>query len=133
MSDPNIYPVLRYADAGKALEWLAKAFGFKENFVVRGDDGTVNHAQMSLGPGIVMFATARDSLGKDNEPDPMTTRHSIYVYVEDVAAHAAQAEAAGAEITRALENTDYGSREYAARDFEGNHWSFGSYQPRAGA
>lgn len=48
MSDPNIYPVLRYADAGKALEWLAKAFGFKENFVVRGDDGTVNHAQMSL-------------------------------------------------------------------------------------
>jgi hypothetical protein len=48
MSDPNIYPVLRYADAGKALEWLAKAFGFKENVVVRGDDGTVNHAQMSL-------------------------------------------------------------------------------------
>jgi uncharacterized glyoxalase superfamily protein PhnB len=86
---------------------------------------------MSLGPGIVMFATAGNPLGQDGEPDPTAARHSIYVAVEDVAAHAARAKAAGAEITREIEGTDYGSQEYAARDFEGNHWSFGSYQPQA--
>lgn len=130
-SAPNIFPVLRYADANKALEWLAHAFSFKENFVVRGDDDTVSHAQMSLGPGIVMFGTTRDSLDNAGETDPLAARHSIYVYVEDVAAHAAQAKAAGAKITRELADTDYGSQEYSARDFEGNHWSFGSYLPKA--
>jgi uncharacterized glyoxalase superfamily protein PhnB len=32
---------------------------------------------------------------------------------------------------RDLQDTDYGSREYAARDPEGNEWSFGTYQPFA--
>lgn len=33
------------------------------------------------------------------------------------------------EIVRAIENTDYGAREYTARDLEGHLWSFGSYLP----
>ena len=37
-----------------------------------------------------------------------------------------------AEIVRELADTDYGSREYAARDLEGNVWSFGTYRPVAG-
>ncbi len=27
-----------------------------------------------------------------------------------------------------LHNTDYGSRDFAIRDPEGNHWSFGTYR-----
>src|SRR6266540_1434370 len=38
---------------------------------------------------------------------------------------------AGAEVVRPLEDTDYGSRGYTARDPEGNLWSFGTYQPAA--
>jgi uncharacterized glyoxalase superfamily protein PhnB len=53
------------------------------------------------------------------------------VAVEDVDAHAERAKAAGAEIVRELNDTDYGSREYAARDLEGNVWSFGTYRPTA--
>jgi uncharacterized glyoxalase superfamily protein PhnB len=30
---------------------------------------------------------------------------------------------------RELEDMDYGSREYSARDPEGNLWSFGTYDP----
>ena len=36
---------------------------------------------------------------------------------------------AGAEIVRELNDTDYGSREYSAKDAEGHHWSFGTYRP----
>lgn len=52
---PNIYPFMRFADSDAALEWLSRAFGFKELVVYRDDEGAVHHAEMSLGPGIVMF------------------------------------------------------------------------------
>jgi uncharacterized glyoxalase superfamily protein PhnB len=118
---PNIYPFLRYADAGAALEWLKTAFGFEERAVYReGDDGPIHHAEISLGPGIVMF-------GPGDADD-----HGIYVAVDDADAHYERAKAAGAEIVREIEDTDYGSREYTARDLEGNVWSFGTYRPTVG-
>ena len=42
--------------------------------------------------------------------------------------------AAGAVVVTALHETDYGSRDFAVRDPEGNHWSFGTYrgEPRKG-
>ena len=38
-----------------------------------------------------------------------------------------RASAAGAEITQQPHDTDYGSRDFAARDPEGNRWTFGTY------
>ena len=40
----------------------------------------------------------------------------------------ARASAAGAEILDPPHDTDYGSRDFAARDPEGNRWSFGTYR-----
>jgi len=114
---PNIYPFTRFADADAALEWLALAFGFEQRDVYRSDDGTIQHAEISLGPGIVMFG----------QGDPAS--QGIYVAVEDADAHYERAKAAGAEIVREIEDTDYGSREYTARDLEGHVWSFGTYRP----
>jgi uncharacterized glyoxalase superfamily protein PhnB len=54
------------------------------------------------------------------------------VVVEDADAHFAHAQAAGAEIVRGLTDQDYGSRDYSARDPEGNLWSFGTYRPEVG-
>ncbi len=58
---------------------------------------------------------------------------SAYVVVDDPDALHDRVRAAGAEVTRALHDTDYGSRDFAIRDPEGNHWSFGTYRgaPRA--
>jgi uncharacterized glyoxalase superfamily protein PhnB len=55
---------------------------------------------------------------------------SVYVVVEDADAHHARAVAAGAEIVLPLRDQDYGSRDYSARDPEGNIWSFGTYRPQ---
>ena len=89
---PNVYPFLRYADAEAALEWLGRAFGFKERAVYRSDDatGTIHHAEISLGPGIVMFGPG----------DP--GEHGIYVAVDDADAHYERAKATGAEIVREI-------------------------------
>lgn len=127
---PNIFPALRYRDANAAIEWLGRAFGFQEKVVHRGEHGEVNHAELALGAGIVMLGQARPAgwLG-GGAPDASASTLSIYVVVADPDAHHQRARAAGAEIVRGLTDEDYGSREYSARDLEGNLWSFGTYDP----
>jgi uncharacterized glyoxalase superfamily protein PhnB len=54
----------------------------------------------------------------------------IYSIVDNgIDAHFERSVAAGAEIVMELHDTDYGSREYMVRDFDGNLWSFGTYRP----
>jgi len=129
---PSIFPVLRYRDAPAAVEFLAEAFGFERRLVTPGPDGTIAHAQLGLGPGTVMLGSAA---GDEGGGMPRSAPHAVaqgpYVYVADVDAHHRRAKAAGAEIAQAPYDTDYGSREYAARDPEGLVWSFGSYLPGA--
>jgi uncharacterized glyoxalase superfamily protein PhnB len=73
------------------------------------------------------------SAGEADPANPWTTAAmGVYVCVDDVDAHHARAVANGADIVRDLADTDYGSREYSARDLDGNLWSFGSYQPFGG-
>jgi len=52
--------------------------------------------------------------------------------IEDTDAHYERAKAAGAEIVEEPQDKDYGSRDYTARDPEGNVWTFGTYDPFAG-
>ena len=124
---PTVFPGLRYRDAPAALEWLARAFGFEEVLVVPGEDGTVVHAEMRFGRGMVMLSSDRD--------DVFGSRIGLgWIYValdEDVDAHHERAVAAGAEVLMELTSTDYGSRDYSVKDPEGNVWSFGTYRPAA--
>jgi uncharacterized glyoxalase superfamily protein PhnB len=127
-----LFPFLRYRDAPAAIDWLVQAFGFEEQMVVPAENGTVAHAQLSFGPGVIMLGTARDDELRMNSPrDLGGVNQGIYIYLEDVDAHCERARAAGAEIIRGPEDTDYGSREYTARDPEGHLWSFGTYRPSA--
>ena len=129
MSDdprPNIFPSLRYDDAHAAIAWLERAFGFTAQGVHSGPSGSVAHAELKLGAGVIM-------LGSTTPPDPANPwtaeKRGIYVYVPDADAHHARARAAGAEIVREIADTPYGSREYSVRDSEGHLWSFGTYYP----
>jgi uncharacterized glyoxalase superfamily protein PhnB len=125
---PTFYPVLSYRDAQAALVWLQEAFGFEQLFATPGPDGSIAHAELGLGSGIVMLHTAaRD--GASLPAGRWDAAQAVYVAVADPDAHCERARAAGAEITRELEDTGYGSREYSARDPEGHHWHFGTYRP----
>jgi uncharacterized glyoxalase superfamily protein PhnB len=127
MSDQTIFPAYRYRDARAAIDWLGRAFGFEPRMVVDGPNGAVAHAELVHGGAMIMLGSVRD--GDGYAPPPGGA--AAYVVVDDPDAHHERARAAGAEIVRELTDTDYGSREYSARDPEGNHWSFGTYQPWA--
>ena len=130
---PHIIPCLRYADAPAAIAWLKKAFGFTETMVVPGPDGTIAHAQLAFGSGMIMLGSAQDdALALKSPCDLGGITQTIYVIVENADAHYARAVLAGAEIVREPEDTPYGSREYTARDPEGHLWNFGTYRPAMG-
>ena len=121
MSISPIIPVFRYHDANATIEFLKSAFGFEEHAVYRGDDGQVMHAELRFGDGMVMLGQAGEGR--------QASGGMVYVIVDDADAHHERAKAAGAEVTRELTDMDYGSREYGARDPDGNEWSFGTYRP----
>ncbi|MFD3549484.1 VOC family protein [Streptomyces sp. NPDC058655] len=126
---PSICPTLLYRDAKAAIQQLTEAFGFTQVAVYEGDDGAVVHAELSYGNGAVMlgskgrggvFDTAMEAAGPAG----------VYVVVEDVDAHHRRAVEHGVEILMEPTDQDYGSRDYTARDAEGNIWSFGTYAPQ---
>ena len=123
---PGIYPTIRYDDAPAAIRFLTTAFGLIAQEVDEGSDGTINHALLRHGPSLVMVSSRR--------PGPSVFDQGtccLYLAVDDPDGHHARATAAGAEIVSDLTNQPYGSREYAARDPEGNVWAFGTYRPEA--
>ena len=130
MSTQNIFPALRYQDADAALAWLTEAFGTEERDVYRDGNGRIQHAELKLGDGLIMFGSDDGSgfLG-GSPPDPRAGTISLYIVVADPDMLHARATGADAEVVRELTDTDYGAREFSVRDLEGNLWSFGTYNP----
>lgn len=126
MEHPTVFPTLSYDEADAALDFLTNAFGAEEHAVYRDENGTIHHAEVRLGNGIVMFGAARGDVSASRGKGG-----GIYIVVSDPDAHCAQARSGGAEIVRDLHDEPYGSRGYSARDLEGNMWHFGTYQPFA--
>jgi uncharacterized glyoxalase superfamily protein PhnB len=125
---PQVWPTLRARDARGLIRFLVDAFGFEET-VVYGDGDRVDHAQLSWPPGGgIMLGSAREDSWQ-----LAPGSFGAYVVTDSPDALFARATAAGAEVISELHDTDYGSRDFAVRDPEGNRWSFGTYpgEPRA--
>jgi len=56
---PTIVPMIAYEDAATAIDWLVRAFGFRERKGERmkDRDGRVTHAELRLGESRVFLAT----------------------------------------------------------------------------
>ena len=128
MIKTSLIPTFKYRDAPAAIDLLCDAFGFERHQIMEGPNGTIAHAELKLGDDMIMLG----SLPAPGDDDPLGLQAgggSVYVIVDDVEAHHARATAAGVEVVLELRDTEYGSREYTARDPDGNLWSFGTYRP----
>ncbi|MEV7386238.1 putative glyoxalase superfamily protein PhnB [Streptomyces sp. Ag109_O5-1] len=125
---PSIYPSLLYADAKAAIKQLTEAFGFTELSVYEGEDGRVLHAELVQGNGAIMLGSSGRG-GRFDAAMEGAGPTGVYIVVDDVDAHHQRAVDHGAEILMPPTDQDYGSRDYMARDVEGNVWSFGTYAP----
>lgn len=131
---PTVIPMISYEDGIAALEWLAKAFGFRERTRLIGANGRLSHGEMEMGDGVIMLASPT--------PDYESPKHhrehcaearkwssvpwiidGVLVYVDDLDSHFARAKAAGATILSEIEEDPPG-RRYRAEDLEGHRWFF---------
>ena len=130
----RVIPCLRYRDAARMIGWLCDAFGFKRHAVHEDGRGGIAHAQLTLGPGMIMLGSARDS------DDPFGcvqstpaafggTTQSPYLVVPDADEVYRRAKAAGAEIVIEIKDEDYGGRGFSCLDPERHLWNIGTYDP----
>ena len=132
----RIVPFIGYEDAASAIEWLERAFGFREERDQRHEEGgRITHAELRLDGATIYVASP------DTYASPRTVRAESeaarraydnpwvidghFVVVEDVEAHYERARAGGATILREPEEPGIGFRIYAAEDREGHRWMFG--------
>ena len=129
----TVIPCLRYRNAPAAIEWLCQAFGFEKHLVVPGQGGTIAHAELSFGNGMIMLGSVKESEFDRfmKQPDEIggAETQTAYVIVSDADALYARAKAAGAKIVVEIKDEDYGGRGFSCRDLEGRLWNFGAYDP----
>jgi uncharacterized glyoxalase superfamily protein PhnB len=134
---PRVIPMMAYEDVSTALDWLTRAFGFREREGSRytEQDGRITHAEMEIEDGVIMLANPT--------PDYQSPKHhaetceharkwsavpyvidGLHVFVDDVDGHHRRAEAAGAEVLAEPQDQDYGERVYRVADLEGHRWMF---------
>ncbi len=119
----SVYPVFKYRDARAAIDFLCEAFGFERHAAYEGENGAIQHAELRFGDDFIMLGQVSEG-SLDIPPGG-----AVYIAVEDPDGLHDRAKAAGADIVQALTDQDYGSREFSAKDLEGNVWSFGTYRP----
>ena len=133
----RVVPFLGYEDAAAAIEWLERAFGFREKPDQRyEEDGTITHAELELeGATIYLSTPAGYASPRTLRAESEAARRSYdnpwvidghFVQVDDVEAHYERARAAGATILREPEEPGVGFRIYSAEDPEGHRWMFGA-------
>lgn len=122
---PRITPYLLYEDVGAAMEWLARAFGFRERMRLSGPNGAIAHAEMQRDDGVIMMGNPGAQYKNPKRLGQVT--QSLYVYVDDVDKHFIHAKQAGAKIIDEPADQFYGDRRYAAEDPEGHVWYFAQH------
>ena len=125
---PTVWPAFQAHDPRAVIDFLV-ALGFTETACYADDAGVVQHAQLDWPEGGGVMLGAYKPAGPFTQ-QPGTT--AAYVVTADPDGVLARARAAGADVPAGIEERDYGSRELALRDPEGNQWSFGTYpgEPR---
>src|SRR5262245_57755673 len=129
----TVIPTLRYRNAPAAIEWLCQNFGFEKQLVVPNPDGTIAHAQLTFGNGMIMLASVIDSefgrlMKQPDEIGGAETQCSNLI-VADADVIYGRAKAAGAQIVMEIEDKNYGGRGFSCRDLEGHLWNIGTYDP----
>jgi uncharacterized glyoxalase superfamily protein PhnB len=128
-------PMVAYEDCAAAIEFLTNAFGFREvEQRYTDDEGRVTHAELEYEGGRVMLGwpgpeyrsprrhVAECELARRMYDNPYVV-HGVHVEVDDLDAHLAHAQEAGAEILRDPDDAPFG-RLYTAADPEGHRWMF---------
>jgi uncharacterized glyoxalase superfamily protein PhnB len=122
---PALTPYIVVSEARRAMDWYAEVFGARPRGELHVNaDGTIGHAEVSIGDAVLMFAEASD-LWPDvpvRAPDsPATFSHTLHLEVDDVDASTERARRGGASVEREPTDQPYGRGSVIVDPF-GHRW-----------
>ena len=118
----QVTPYLLYEDGEAAVEFLTRAFGFREVDRQTGAAGGM-HVELEVEPGGGRIYLGQPPTGFQN-PSKVGSTSLLYVIVGDVDAHYERAKAARAAIGEEPNDLPFGHRRYSCTDPQGHEWTF---------
>jgi len=121
-------PYLCCKNAAAAIEFYKKAFGAIELMRLAEPGGRIGHAEIKIGDAPIMLSDEYPEWDVRSPQALGGTPVSIHLYVEDVDALARRAVAAGAKLTRPVEDQFYGDRSGSLEDPFGHRWNVSTHK-----
>ena len=121
----EVFAYLRVSDTAAALRFYAQAFGAVELFRLTEPSGRIGHAEMQLGPAVLMLSDPYPEYGLHAPSGGQDIGCAVHLHVDDADALCAQAVAAGATLLTPPADQFYGERGGRLRDPFGHTWLIG--------
>jgi PhnB protein len=119
---PRVIPYLIVDGGAAAIDFYKDVLGATERMRMAGPDGRVGHAELEIGPSVIMLADENPEMGARGPRTVGGTPVMLHVYVEDSDAVFDRAIGAGATSMRAVEDQFYGDRSGQFEDPFGHRW-----------
>ena len=121
----EVFPYLCVRDAAAAIEFYTRLFGAEELLRLTDAGGRIAHAELKLGPVVVMLADEHPEYGIRSPLAFGGTGLTLHLHVDDVDILTARARNAGATVLREPEDHGHGERQSRVRDPFGHEWLLG--------
>jgi PhnB protein len=121
----EVFAYLRVSDSAAAMRFYAQAFGAVEKFRLTEPSGRIGHAEMQLGPAVLMLCDPYPEYGMNAPTGAQDIGCCVHLHVADADAMAATAVAAGATLLMPPTDQFYGERSCRLRDPFGHTWLVG--------
>ena len=111
---PRVSPYLIVKDCSKTIEFLKYVFDAVEREKMEMPDGTINHAEVTIGDSVIMMGKATEN----HQPQNVM----LYIYVKDTDAVYERAIEKGAVSIMEPADQFYGDRNAGVKDGDGVNW-----------
>lgn len=116
--------IMVYRDPATAHRHLVNVFGLIPGEITVGPDGTVAHAEVFAGDGVIWLHPETDTYRLASPETLGASTATMAVLVDDVDEHHQMVRSRGGDVVYEPVDQPYGYREYSVRDSEGGLWSF---------
>jgi PhnB protein len=121
----EVFTYLRTSNAAAAIDFYARAFGAVEKFRLTEPSGRIGHAEMQLGPAVLMLSDAFPEYGLNPPAGDHDIGCAVHLHVANSDEMAERAVAAGATMLSPPADQFYGERGCRLRDPFGHTWILG--------
>ena len=121
----EVYTYLCVHAAAAAIEFYTRVFGAEELLRLTEQGGRIAHAELKLGPAVLMLADEFPEYGIQSPLAFGGTGTTLHLHVDDVDTLTARAREAGATVLREPADQGHGERQSRLRDPFGHEWLLG--------